>query len=214
MLSKRGQASIEYLATYGWAILVVLVTIGALAHFGILNPARYIPESCGLDVRYGCSNFLVNSYVGNVIIQVESRSDDDILITGFAVQGNDIDCDIDDTMYPMATDNPPYGKGLLLERKKTVDFSLPCSSLRKTNNKIRADITMTFKTIPFTVEKQIRGDLIASPVESVWPTQELCQDAQGLNVCAEMQVLYPPQDGFLGFACECSTNFGLCAVGC
>ena len=35
---RKGQAAMEFLMTYGWAILVVLVVIGALAYFGILSP--------------------------------------------------------------------------------------------------------------------------------------------------------------------------------
>ena len=37
MRGKKAQAAMEFLMTYGWAILVVLVTIGALAYFGVLK---------------------------------------------------------------------------------------------------------------------------------------------------------------------------------
>ena len=33
--NNRAQAALEFLMTYGWAILVVLVSIGALAYFGV-----------------------------------------------------------------------------------------------------------------------------------------------------------------------------------
>jgi len=39
----------EFLLTYGWAILVVIVAIAALAFFGGLNPDRYLPDSCIID---------------------------------------------------------------------------------------------------------------------------------------------------------------------
>jgi len=42
---KKGQALMEFLMTYGWAILVVLVAIGALAYFGVLNPERFLPKT-------------------------------------------------------------------------------------------------------------------------------------------------------------------------
>ena len=38
----------EFLMTYGWAILVVLAAIGALAYFGVLSPDRFLPEKCTL----------------------------------------------------------------------------------------------------------------------------------------------------------------------
>jgi hypothetical protein len=43
-MSKRGQAAMEFLMTYGWAIVVVLAAIGALAYFGVLSPQKLLPE--------------------------------------------------------------------------------------------------------------------------------------------------------------------------
>lgn len=40
--------------TYGWAILVVLIAISALAYFGVLNPSRFLPESCTLVPGLSC----------------------------------------------------------------------------------------------------------------------------------------------------------------
>ena len=44
--ARRGQAALEFMMTYGWAILVVLAAIGALSYFGILNPSRFTPDTC------------------------------------------------------------------------------------------------------------------------------------------------------------------------
>jgi hypothetical protein len=45
-MNKKGQAAMEFLMTYGWAILVVIAAIAALAFFGVLDPARLLPERC------------------------------------------------------------------------------------------------------------------------------------------------------------------------
>lgn len=42
--NKKGQAAMEFLMTYGWAILVVLAAVGALAYFGVLSPDTLLPE--------------------------------------------------------------------------------------------------------------------------------------------------------------------------
>jgi hypothetical protein len=34
----------EFLMTYGWAILVVIAAIAALAYFGVLSPDKMLPE--------------------------------------------------------------------------------------------------------------------------------------------------------------------------
>ena len=47
----KAQASLEFLMTYGWAILVVLVVIASLAYFGVLNPQQFLPRKC--QFRHG-----------------------------------------------------------------------------------------------------------------------------------------------------------------
>lgn len=37
MKQKKGQAAMEFLMTYGWAILAAIIAIGALAYFGVFN---------------------------------------------------------------------------------------------------------------------------------------------------------------------------------
>ena len=54
MNKKRAQAALEFIMTYGWAILVVLVAIGALAYFGVLSPDRFLPDKCTLQAGIAC----------------------------------------------------------------------------------------------------------------------------------------------------------------
>ncbi len=49
----------EFLMTYGWAILVVLVVIGALAYFGVLSPSTLLPEKCTFPVSVSCTDHQV-----------------------------------------------------------------------------------------------------------------------------------------------------------
>ena len=51
---KKGQAALEFIMTYGWAILVVLVAIGALAYFGVLSPDKFLPSKCTLQAGLAC----------------------------------------------------------------------------------------------------------------------------------------------------------------
>jgi len=57
ILNKKGQAAMEFLMTYGWALLVVLIAIGALAFFGLLNPSRFLPEKCEIAPGLTCMDF-------------------------------------------------------------------------------------------------------------------------------------------------------------
>lgn len=55
--NKKAQFSLEFLVTYGWAFLAVLVAIGALAYFGILDPSRYTPKRCTFGSEAQCKDF-------------------------------------------------------------------------------------------------------------------------------------------------------------
>ena len=54
MVNKKSQAALEFIMTYGWAILVVLVAIGALAYFGVLSPDKFLPSKCLMPQGIGC----------------------------------------------------------------------------------------------------------------------------------------------------------------
>ncbi len=41
-MNKKGQAAMEFLMTYGWAILAAVIAIGVLAYFGVFSPGKYI----------------------------------------------------------------------------------------------------------------------------------------------------------------------------
>ncbi|MEA3515075.1 MAG: hypothetical protein U9R34_06350 [Nanoarchaeota archaeon] len=58
---KRAQAAMEFLMTYGWAILVVLAAVAALAYFGVLSPDKFLPEKCTLSTGITCTGFKVTS---------------------------------------------------------------------------------------------------------------------------------------------------------
>lgn len=79
-ICKKSQASLEFLVTYGWAILIILVAIGALVFFGIGNPANSLPEKCifgnGIicqDVRIATNaiNMTLINGVGKTIYNVD-----------------------------------------------------------------------------------------------------------------------------------------------
>lgn len=41
MMIKKGQLAMEFLMTYGWAILASIIAIGVLAYFGVFSPSKF-----------------------------------------------------------------------------------------------------------------------------------------------------------------------------
>ncbi|MFH1649018.1 MAG: hypothetical protein ABIA93_00530 [Candidatus Woesearchaeota archaeon] len=60
-MQRKAQAAMEFLMTYGWAIMVVLAAIGALAYFGVLSPDRFLPEKCVINGGFSCTEYLITS---------------------------------------------------------------------------------------------------------------------------------------------------------
>lgn len=59
----------EFLMTYGWAILVVLAAIGALAYFGVLSPDRFLPDKCTANPPFACTQYKVTPTLVNISVQ-------------------------------------------------------------------------------------------------------------------------------------------------
>jgi hypothetical protein len=74
---KKGQAAMEFLMTYGWAILVVLAAIGALAYFGVLSPDKFMPSKCMVSGGFSCVEF-----------KMEKNEDPDLQVVRFYLQNN------------------------------------------------------------------------------------------------------------------------------
>ena len=80
-MKKKGQAALEFLMTYGWAILVVLVVIGALAYFGVLNPSFLLPEKCTMGPGITCKDFNVDSTTDRITLSLLNGLGKDIVFT-------------------------------------------------------------------------------------------------------------------------------------
>jgi len=42
---SKAQSAMEYLMTYGWAILIIAVVLGALFQLGVFNPMTFAPKA-------------------------------------------------------------------------------------------------------------------------------------------------------------------------
>ena len=87
-MHKKSQAALEYLSTYGWALLVVIVTLAILYSSGLLNYNKLLPSTCTFTSQFECIDFdvdhassqisflLVNSIGETIHVDNISISDD------------------------------------------------------------------------------------------------------------------------------------------
>jgi|GEM_PF-656912 hypothetical protein len=56
VFTRHAQAAMEFLMTYGWAILVVLIALASLVYFNVLSPKSVLPDQCALFAGMTCSS--------------------------------------------------------------------------------------------------------------------------------------------------------------
>ena len=89
---RKGQASIEFLTTYGWAIMAVIVAVSTLAYFGIISPSRQLPEKCLFGNGLTCRDALItagaSAGTGSLNITLVNTAGQTIYNLTFAQDGN------------------------------------------------------------------------------------------------------------------------------
>jgi len=88
--NKKGQAALEYLMTYGWAILAVVVVLAVLWYLGIFTPKA--PEMCVFDSPFSCigGTAYVNSSAIVLKIGVQGALVNWANVTNITVNGNSV----------------------------------------------------------------------------------------------------------------------------
>jgi len=78
----KGQTAIEYLMTYGWAILIILIVAGVLAYYGIFAPSGFLaPTARGFGQLQVRSPWSITPTDGMITMDVENRVGQTINVT-------------------------------------------------------------------------------------------------------------------------------------
>ncbi len=81
------QSAIEYLTTYGWAIMIMAVVLSALYFLGLFNPGTFAGQECLLPAGFSCTNiYLFPNGLLNINLMQVTQSP--INITGIGCSSN------------------------------------------------------------------------------------------------------------------------------
>ena len=85
---KRGQSALEYLVTYGWAILIIVIIAAVLWYFGVFNPSKWTSnKQCGGFSGVQCIDYTAPEG-GSGSIVVGNSVGRPINVTSYAIGGN------------------------------------------------------------------------------------------------------------------------------
>ena len=145
MAYKKSQAAMEFLMTYGWAILVVLAAIAALAYFGVLSPEKFLPEKCILAPGLAC-----------VQHKVEPASTTLILANGFGRTIRVTNLQVGECSGTFNT--------TMVSGGSEENFVLTGCNNGVSKDVFKGDITLTYVDTSYDITKTVHGNL-ATKVE-------------------------------------------------
>ena len=121
---KKAQAAIEFLMTYGWAILIVIVGLGTLVYAGVFDFNLFLADSCSFSLNLNCEQFKVESGIdGSITLKIRNNIGNSATIMNMELFDRDcIDCEIPICIKDFAALTPP---GLVMDNGKAETIIIP-----------------------------------------------------------------------------------------
>ncbi len=188
-LQRLSQAALEFLMTYGWAILVVVASIAVLAYFGVLSPDKFLPRKCVLPVGLVCLDYNVEKY--KIILVLQNAQGETITIDKVTVSGNNQECSDNQTV---TVNND--AKAII--------------TITQCNNGAEGAKFDGIVNISYTLEEKLSHNVIGTLKAKVEPgspvsSQSACQNAETNGLCDGLDIVYG-----IGYKTACCSEHGLC----
>jgi hypothetical protein len=164
--NRKAQSALEFLTTYGWAFLVILIMIGALAYFGILNPTRYLPDRCSIQAGFDCNDFNVVR-VGDSEFSVElalgNFLQNPITVSGITMDSVDFPASVEDADCWNAADvTIPVGESVLIANPAECRIIIGTDTLPAAGSKTKVEGTITYLEQGSLITKTLNFEILAS----------------------------------------------------
>jgi len=179
---KKGQASLDFLATYGWAFLIIIVAVAGLAYFDVFSFDKYLPESCNIDqdIMCGTSYRIVNGSDDDssiVQIQLKNNMAEKINITKFYINeknlhdGGTDGCTSDGNAFKIGTGTAD--ENAIILPGKTIDLTI--SNWKTNGNCGIADNSGNKKTFIIKFDYDIAGTSITGQSSGTLTTEVISE---------------------------------------
>jgi len=137
-MNKKGQAALEFLMTYGWAILAAIVVIGVLAYFGVFSPGRYAPQACAVTAPFYCN--AANAKTTGLTLEFKNQGGETFTVSNVTVSN----CATAEVSQSVAADS-------------AVVVTVPCAL--NEGDSFKGDITVSYLKSGSTVELSSTGSI-------------------------------------------------------
>ena len=165
-MNKKSQAALEFLTTYAWAFLVILIMISALAYFGILRPSRLLPDRCNFGSQISCVDYKIaygTGADGTFSLRLKNSVGEPIVITATAISSESV------TAFACTGAQTPglpftWGSGIVQDFSFTTCNSAAAGFVKGEKGKVTLALTYYAAKSGSTYTHQVSGDVCATIV--------------------------------------------------
>lgn len=152
-MKNKAQAAVETLMIYGVTILIVMLAIGALIGFGIIDFASFFPDKCSLPEVMSCEAFLVTPT--EVQLQFENIFDRNIGEFSVNISGEK------DNEGLWNCEEAVETGGLVVGEVSGI-ISIPCEIKVPVGKKITGKMQVKFRQTGLEIQRSVTGDIRSS----------------------------------------------------
>ncbi|MFH1133035.1 MAG: hypothetical protein V1735_00945 [Nanoarchaeota archaeon] len=170
---SRGEGLLEFLLTYGWVVVLVVIVGGALTYFGIIKPASFFPDKCSLHQNFKCTDFRIDTDTHRINLRLENNFAQGVMVTQVKAQdkeGKYLDCEANTNLSVVTGTRPFNGRyngyvGWHIPKLQWDDIAIPCSKFLPTGEKV----TVLFQVVYYLDDASpafshvLPGEMITTP---------------------------------------------------
>lgn len=154
---KRGQAAMEFLTTYGWAFVVMLIMVGAMSAFGVWSPDSLLPSKCVLETPFTCLDSKVDAN-GEITLLIQYLFTQRLSKVEVNISTYDCDLGTDDSyLSPDLVEKSDY---LNASGDEYIRFHCTPSTTPSLDQKFEGDITLTYAQQGTGIEHTVIGNFV------------------------------------------------------
>jgi len=183
-MGRVGQAAVEFLASYGWAVIIVILALGALAYSGVLNPDRFLPEKCVIAGSSGLFCEDAATVQQGIVIRLRNMLKEVMIIS--SITTNDPQC--------------IFSGSQNLEPDKYEDFSLVCTPGQDAS--LNTEFVVQYSKGASGLDRSAKGAIAKHGSFQFEADPDICQNAEGAGLCEWLDFAYG--EGYQQGCCELS----------
>ena len=195
----NAQTTIEYLSTYAWAFLIIIIMVAALSYLGILNPSALFSERCMFSPEVYCSDYIIAE--NGLQLRLQNNLEETIVVDSFTVSVDRaiLECNatsIDYNWNPGQIYEKPIlcnfaGSGLIVDDREKFTIDIGYYSISSGSGFI----------------KHTQGELFGMIQDRVLTTtnSQICQNAESNDLCGGLDLVFG-----IGYQAACCSEHALC----